>query len=203
MLIADKLRLGTMLKKTHRLIIVGLMLALILGGVIFARQASKENSIIVSMEPKLEPAARGTSCQIQKPSFDEISRCSIATSGLSQMRSVCAQTLTRQRAATMKQATISQFATDTGVCEFTHAQGIDTNGGWTLNTYDVQFGAGFGPHYSVSQPSLSAAKLGEQCETFGEISFTCKFEANGECTNPLFYEKRNRTGFQCMDGVQY
>jgi hypothetical protein len=90
-----------------------------------------------------------------------------------------------------------------GICQFRYSDPFGEDAAWSLLTYDVQFGAGMGPSYNLSEPSLSASTLGQKCEKFGEISFSCKFENNGKCSSVVFNEKKNFTGFQCMDDVQY
>ena len=189
------------MKLHHRVLLAGLFLGLLVAVFWNIQGHTKQDEIPVSVVPEL-PAFRKV-CQSKQRVFSEASACEIAPSGLSQMQQLCAQTLTRQRANTLKQASLAMFMEETGFCQFRYDHQFAEDAAWSLLTYDVQFGVGMGPSYSIAEPSLPASILGPKCEKFGEISFSCKFENDSKCSKVIFRDKMNFTGFQCMDGVQY
>jgi hypothetical protein len=189
------------MKQHLRFLIVGLLIAIILAVfVVVDRPNRPHKTIPVSIVPsgKIEKV-----CRRQERVFSEESSCEITPSGLSQMQRLCAQTLTRQRARTLKREFSARFIEEIGTCQFRHGDHLNHRTGWALLTYDVEFGVGVGPSFSVSEPSLPANTLGRSCEKFGEISFSCKFDGDGKCSDVVLTDKMNFTGFQCIDGVQY
>lgn len=189
------------MKQFHRYLLIGLLLELVLVFFVVVDRPTKRDDITVSSTRA--PANQPRDCQRKQGVFSEKSSCEISSSGLASMRQVCVQTLTAQRALTKTQSSAAPFMSEVGTCQFRFGERFDESSGWSLLSYDKEFGVGVGPSFSVSEPNLPSTMLGRDCEKFGEITFSCKFQDDGKCVDVNLEEKNNFTGFQCMDGVQY
>lgn len=189
------------MKRHRRVLLAGLFVVAFVIALWTIQGGTKQEAVDASLVPKVAAAQKDR--QRKERVFSEASACEISPSGLSQMQELCAQTLIQQRASTLKRKSSESFLQEIGICQFRYGDPIGEDAGWSLLTYDVQFGAGMGPSYNISEPSLPASTLGQKCEKFGEISFSCKFENDGKCSSVVVNEKKNFTGFECMDDVQY